>query len=86
MFVTFIEIFHTFGKNTNSTVVDVDSCVLMNPSRYLMSGPARGRINKLKNSNMLVKFISIKVCLLNKGLQCLSLLFMNSFEVITQPH
>lgn len=41
----------TFGPNTNRTVVVVLSWVRTNPKKYLTSGPACGKINKLKSKN-----------------------------------
>lgn len=38
----------TFGPKTRRTVTVVLSCVLINPSRYLISGPALGNRNKLQ--------------------------------------
>lgn len=40
----------TFGKNTSKTVVEVESWVLIKPSRYFISGPALGRISKLEGN------------------------------------
>lgn len=39
-----------FGPNTSAMVVDVDNCVRMNPKRYFMSGPACGKIIKLRRT------------------------------------
>lgn len=45
----------TFGPNTRATVTDVESCVRMKPSKYLMSGPACGNINKLQEKHTEVR-------------------------------
>lgn len=37
-----------FGAKISAIVTDVDSCVLTNPSKYLISGPACGKMNKLQ--------------------------------------
>lgn len=40
----------SFGPKTRMMVVVVDSCVRTNPSRYLISGPACGKIKRLRKS------------------------------------
>lgn len=50
IFYRILNLILTLGRNTSKTVVDVESWVRMKPSKYFISGPALGKINKLKQS------------------------------------
>lgn len=52
--------FSTFGPKTKIIVVLVESCVRMKPNKYFISGPARGKINKLENSKYYTQLYTFK--------------------------
>lgn len=47
----YCEIGVTFGPKTSAIVTDVLSCVLINPSKYFISGPACGKKKMLKGKS-----------------------------------